>query len=283
MGELVRRVAFAVVAIPAVAVIIWVGDWTLALLLAALAAGCAWEFYRLAGVGGVRAFSVGGIGVAALIPVVVHTNHVGLTAVPSAAGALLVLALFSVAVWRRAGERPMSAVGSTLFGIAYAGGMLSFGYLLRNHRFVVDAAGGLALVGLPLLLTWATDTGGFAFGKMIGGAKLMPVISPGKTIAGAVGGLGLAIVVAVLYVPYVLRPASHLSFTAIGTVVFATVISVTAQVGDLAESLLKREAGVKDSSHLIPGHGGALDRLDSLLFVLPVAYVLVTEMIVVVP
>jgi phosphatidate cytidylyltransferase len=268
VGELVRRVGFAAVAIPAVAAAVWTGGWVLAVLLGALAAFCAWEFYRLAGTGGVRAFSVAGIVVAA--------------AVPLAAAALVLLALFAVAVWRRVSERPMSVVGSTLFGIAYAGGMLSFGYVLRHHRFVVEPGGGLALVGLPLLLTWATDTGGYAFGKLIGGPKLMPVVSPGKTIAGAVGGVALAVAVAAAYVPLVLRPVAHLSLPMVRAIVFAILISATAQLGDLAESLLKREAGVKDSSRLIPGHGGVLDRLDSLLFVLPVAYVLLNEMLVVV-
>ncbi|HKS05198.1 MAG TPA: CDP-archaeol synthase [Gemmatimonadaceae bacterium] len=282
MGEFVRRVAFAAVAIPAVAAVVWAGGLLLAALLGALAAVCAWEFYRLAGTGGVRTFSVAGIALAALVPLVVHTNTIGVTAVPMAAGALVLLALFTVAVWRRVSERPMSVVGSTLFGIAYAGGMLSYGYLLRHHRFVVEPAAGLALVGLPLLLTWATDTGGYAFGKMIGGRKLMPVVSPGKTVAGAVGGVVLAVAVVAAYVPYVLRPVAQVSLPIGRAIAFAILISATAQLGDLAESLLKREAGVKDSSRLIPGHGGVLDRLDSLLFVLPVSYVLLNEMLVVV-
>ena len=111
----------------------------------------------------------------------------------------------------------------------------------------------------------------------------MPAVSPGKTVAGAIGGLVVAVVAASLYVPYVLRTWGHLSLTPAGIVLFGAIVSVTAQVGDLAESLLKREAGVKDTSKIIPGHGGVLDRLDSLLFVLPVSYVLLTEMLVVAP
>jgi phosphatidate cytidylyltransferase len=87
--------------------------------------------------------------------------------------------------------------------------------------------------------------------------------------------------VAWAYMRFVMHPAAHLDFrwAPTGVLAFGAIISVAAQVGDLAESLLKREAGMKDSSHIIPGHGGILDRFDSLLFVLPVAYVLLTPML----
>jgi phosphatidate cytidylyltransferase len=283
MGELARRVAFAVVAIPVAAFVVWTGGWAFALLLALVAALGAWEFFRIAAAGGVHAFDKAGIVLAALVPLVIHTNRIGITRVPLAAGALVVLLLFASAVFRRVGDRPLSAVATTLFGVLYTGGMLSFGYLLRYHRFIIDDIAGLALVGLPLVLTWATDSGGYLFGRLWGRTKLYPAVSPGKTRVGAVGGVVLAIVAAWLYAQFVLRPTAHLGFTMTGLVVFAVVVSLTAQIGDLAESLLKREAGIKDSSHLIPGHGGVLDRFDSMLFVLPVAAVLVTELLVATP
>jgi len=135
----------------------------------------------------------------------------------------------------------------------------------------------------PILLTWATDVGAYAFGRLLGSHKLMPSVSPGKTIEGAFGGLVLAILIALLYVSYVLHPMAQLSLRPLAIVVFAVCISAVAQVGDLAESLIKREAGIKDSSTLIPGHGGVLDRFDSLLFVLPVAVLLLRAMLIPAP
>src|SRR5262249_2927829 len=109
----------------------------------------------------------------------------------------------------------------------------------------------------------------------------IPSVSPGKTVEGAIGGLLASMLVAWVYTRFVLRPTSHLDFAfpPSGVLIFGALVSVAAQVGDLAESLLKRDAGVKDSSHIIPGHGGVLDRCDSLLFVLPVSYVLLTAML----
>ena len=109
----------------------------------------------------------------------------------------------------------------------------------------------------------------------------MPSVSPGKTMSGAFGGLLAAVAVTVLYVRFVLGPYTALGMTIGGAILFGTVISIAAQVGDLAESLLKRQAGVKDSSALIPGHGGVLDRVDSLLFVFPVAFLLFDLMLTV--
>jgi phosphatidate cytidylyltransferase len=145
--------------------------------------------------------------------------------------------------------------------------------------WVPVAAGGLLLL-LPVLLTWASDIGAYFVGRALGKRRLMPAVSPGKTVAGAVGGLVATAIVGWLYARFVLTPVTQLGFVRGGILVFAIVVSVAAQIGDLAESLLKREAGMKDSSHLIPGHGGVLDRFDSLLFVLPVAYAMLNVLLV---
>jgi len=283
VGEFGRRVLVALVAIPIAGYLVYLGGWPFAVLLAVVAGLGAWEFFRLAAAGGVHAFAKAGIALAALIPLVLHANRIGVTRVPLAAGALVVLIVFASAVFRRVGDRPLSAVASTIFGVLYTGGMLSFAYVLRYHRFVIDDAAGLVLVGLPLVLTWASDTGGYAFGRLFGRRKLYPAVSAGKTWAGSVGGVALTIGAAWAYAEFALRPLAKLGFTPTGLVLFAVLMSLTAQIGDLAESLLKREAGVKDSSHLIPGHGGVLDRFDSMFFVLPVATVLLSELLVIAP
>jgi phosphatidate cytidylyltransferase len=134
-------------------------------------------------------------------------------------------------------------------------------------------------VAYPLLLTWASDIGAYAVGRLVGGPKLIPSVSPGKTISGALGGVAAAVLVSWFYVPLVLAPYAQLALAPWERVVLGIVLSVAAQIGDLAESLLKRDAGVKDSSRIIPGHGGLLDRFDSLLFVLPVAALLLAPLL----
>ena len=127
-----------------------------------------------------------------------------------------------------------------------------------------------ALVILPLVVTWVCDTCAMAAGTLVGGPKLAPALSPRKTWAGAVGGAAGAVVAALVYGPLILdRMALRLGALQLAAV--GVVVALSAQVGDMAESLFKREIGVKDSSTLIPGHGGVLDRLDSLYFVVPVS------------
>jgi phosphatidate cytidylyltransferase len=154
---------------------------------------------------------------------------------------------------------------------------------MRYHDYAIGAGAGTVLVFFPVLITWATDVGAYTFGRTFGKRKLIPSVSPGKTVEGAVGGLGLAIVICLLYVRFILMPYGQLGLTIQGAVLFAIVISVAAQTGDLAESLLKREAGVKDSSRILPGHGGILDRFDSLLFVMPIALLLLGRLLLPVP
>jgi phosphatidate cytidylyltransferase len=174
-------------------------------------------------------------------------------------------------------------VAVTTFGVIYTGGTLAFGYAIRYHRYAIGAAAGLALIALPLVLTWGTDIAAYFVGRAFGKRKLIPAVSPGKTVAGAIGGLVAAVLLAWAWEAFVLRPVAQLGLRLRDVVLFGVIVSIAAQVGDLAESLLKREAGVKDSSHLIPGHGGVLDRFDSLLFVLPVAYLLLGWMLIFVP
>ncbi len=282
MSELTKRVLFAVVAIPVVAGTLYYGGAPLAILLSVAASLAAWEYNRLAAAAGARPMMAWGVILAALLPLAVHAARLGLWVPPLAVVALLVLLLPSVALWTRGSTgKPIEAVATTLFGIWYTGGMLAFGYALRYHRFAVGDLAGALLVFFPMVITWLNDTGAFVAGRAIGGRKLMPSVSPGKTVAGAIGGLVASIVATWAYVTFLLLPHAGLGLSLVGIVVFGVAMSITAQVGDLVESLFKREAGVKDSSALIPGHGGVLDRVDSLLFTIPVAYVLLEYLLTV--
>ena len=128
----------------------------------------------------------------------------------------------------------------------------------------------MALVFFPLVVTWICDTAAMFGGRAFGGPKLAPTISPGKTRSGGIAGLVGGVAVAPLFA-LLIFPAVGIELSLAAAVLIALALAIVGQLGDLAESLLKREAGVKDSSSLIPGHGGVLDRFDSLYVVLPVA------------
>ncbi|HUQ45600.1 MAG TPA: phosphatidate cytidylyltransferase [Gemmatimonadaceae bacterium] len=292
MSELALRVIVSLVAAPLALWIVLAGGAPLAALLAIVSAVGAWEFYRIVRGAGAHPLSDAGIAIAGLVPLAIHASYLGLFTVRPALVALLVLLLLGATIWLRGVEgRPISAAATTLLGVVYTAGMLGFGYAIRYHDTVAGydvvgakhlALGALAvrvppggvLLIFPLVITWASDIGAYASGRTIGGRKLIPSVSPGKTVAGAVGGLVASMLVAWLYARTVLVPVAHLGFTPWGALLFGALVSVAAQVGDLFESLIKRDGGVKDSSRIIPGHGGVLDRFDSLIFVLPVAYLL---------
>jgi phosphatidate cytidylyltransferase len=270
--NLLMRIAFAVPAIAVTVVTLWLGGWVLAALLALLGALGTREVYDLARRQGIEPHETLGLAAAATIPLATFWVTRETEWEPVLYGATLwLLAVLVAAMVRGPERRPLPAVAVTLLGCVYASALLAFAVAIR-HGPHSDAhpRGSVALVVLPLVVTWVCDTGAMITGTLIGGAKLAPVLSPRKTWAGAVGGTVGALIAALLYGPLVLdRAALHLDVAQL--IALGLVVAVAAQVGDVAESLFKREAGVKDSSSLIPGHGGVLDRLDSLYFVLPVS------------
>lgn len=283
MSELTRRVLFALVGAPVTVALIYFGGWILAAALGAVSAVCAWELYRMARSGGSNPMSGIGIVLAAAIPLLVHAHYLGVFSLSLAQASLILLALIASVIWLRGvAGRPLLSVSVTLFGVFYAA-LGTFIYPLRYHDYAVGAIAGTALVMFPIGVTWGTDIGAYAFGRMFGKRKLMPSVSPGKTVVGAIGGLVAAIASTWFYIAVFLEPFGHLALSPLGMVLFGLAISIAGQTGDLAESLLKREAGVKDSSSLLPGHGGLLDRWDSLLFTIPVAYLIVGYLLIPAP
>ncbi len=275
MSELARRAIVALIGAPIAVWLIWLGDAPLATLAAVLSAVAAWEFFRISRASGSAPIAPIGIVLAALLPIATHAHFLGVVQLPMYTFTLTVLVIIAASIWVRGVDgHPLGSAASTIMGVLYTGGTLSYVYALRYFNYAVGETAGALAVLLPVILTWASDVGAYFAGRAIGGRKLMPSVSPGKTVAGAIGALVTTTVVCGVFVHYLLKPQAQLAFSPWGLVIFSVCISVAAQVGDLAESLFKREAGVKDSGTIFPGHGGVLDRLDSLFFVLPVAYAL---------
>ena len=269
-----HRVAFSAVAIPAAVVAAYLGGWVLAALLAVIGVLATREVYDLAAATGIEPLRRTGLAAAAALPLATYWakgSEIHFAEPAIYLGALWLLVVVAVAAWRRGpGGRPLAAVAVTVFAVLYAPGLLCFAIVLRHPSGVgLDSSLGTALLFFPLALTWIGDTAAMAGGKLLGGPRLAPVLSPRKTWAGAVSGLAGTLLSAWAYSRWILDPLGR-PLPLVAALLAGAAISVTGQVGDLAESLLKREVGVKDSSTLIPGHGGMLDRVDSLLFVLPV-------------
>jgi len=276
-ANLVRRVGFAVVAIPLALGIVWYGGLPLALLLAAAGALATRELFDLAERGQVRPARVlGVVSAVAVAPLTYATianddfRVLMAGAWPYAAGLWLLAVLLWGLAARAPGERPLEAVAVTVLAVAYTAGLPAFLLAIRHSGFERRSWAGAWLVFFPLVVTWVVDTAAMFGGRAIGGPKLAPTVSPGKTRSGSVAGVLGGLVVAPLFA-WLVFPRVGLGIPLWQLLAIAAVLGVIGQAGDLAESLFKREAGVKDSSHLIPGHGGVLDRLDSLYFVVPAA------------
>lgn len=138
-----------------------------------------------------------------------------------------------------------------------------FSYMVETRE------AGVVFVFFALLLTWATDSGAYFVGRAIGKRKLWPDISPNKTVAGFYGGIACAVATAAIFLMI-----ADFKAPALWVLAASAILSVAGQLGDLAESALKRHFGVKDSGNLLPGHGGVLDRTDSWLFVFPLLHFL---------
>lgn len=281
-SNLTKRIAFAVIAIPALLGVAYLGGWYLTLLLSAAGALAAREIYDFARRQGIEPLGVVGTIGAALMPVMMALPLLapGRAAIMVreghwfAAGLLLLLTL---TLWRRGTtRRPLTAAAVTLFGVMYASWLPSFALMLRHPlpgTFANDASVGMALLFYPLVLTWVGDTVAMTAGRTFGGPKMAPVVSPNKTWSGGIGGLLGSIAVSVIWGATVFQRAG-IAMTWLELVIFGAIIGVAGQVGDVVESMFKREVGVKDSSAIIPGHGGVLDRLDSQYFAIPAAALL---------
>ena len=266
--NLVQRIAVAVVAIPVVVGIIWLGGWALAATLAVLGVLGAREIYDFGRRQGIEPLERTGWLAAAGIPLLAYWAK----AAAFLLGAIWLMVTMAIAMARRGPSgRPLASVSITMFGCVYASGLLAFLIAIRHGSGAATRPLAYVLLTLfPLVITWVCDTAAMAMGTALGGSKLAPILSPKKTHAGAVGGTLAGVITALALGKFVLNRQGW-SFSPGQLLLFGLTVSIVGQIGDVAESLFKREAGLKDSSTLIPGHGGVLDRLDSLYFVIPTA------------
>jgi phosphatidate cytidylyltransferase len=239
--NLLMRVAVAAVLIPLAVAIAYAGGWLWTALVTAAAIGLFVEWLSVVGLASAVALAIRG-GVALALGGICF-------AVGRIDAALIVLALGLISVlWTAPDRRGWAAAG-----FCYAAAAEIASVLLR-----LDPVKGFAALMFVLVIVWVTDSGGYFAGRGIGGPKLWPSVSPKKTWAGAAGGFAASLAVACGFAAFDLGRTVPL-------LISAAILSVASQLGDLFESAVKRHFGVKDSSHIIPGHGGLMDRLDGFV------------------
>lgn len=280
--ELRSRVLVAVVGLPAGAVVGYLGGWFLAVVVAVMAGVAAHEFYTLASARSGQPLGWLGIPVAAGLVLLAQHDLVFPAWGDRALGLLMFLGLATSAAVifsRKIDEGPLLSASATVSGALYTGGTLSFAIFLRNlpearGAFPAEAWEGPLLLMFPLCVTWAGDTAAYFAGRRLGRVRLAPQVSPGKTVEGGIAGLAGA-VAAGLCAGFLLDDYQNFPVSPLAGALIGLALGVAGQLGDLAESVFKREAGVKDSGGLLRGHGGALDRFDGLFFTIPLAYALI--------
>ncbi|MCY4653478.1 MAG: phosphatidate cytidylyltransferase [Dehalococcoidia bacterium] len=265
-----RRTLTAAVALPVLLFIVWQGDLWFAALVAVAAALGAWELCHMAESWGQKPLVAIAAALASVLAVTYYfipspkypENMEGVAIFP----ALLAVSAAVVMLLAHRLRGPLSHILATVCIVLVIGGTLFHAPLLREFDTFSTNAGLLWVIFL-LGVTMATDTAAYLVGKAIGSHKLAPNVSPNKTWEGAVGGFLGAVAVGVC-LNSVMDLGAHTSVAVLGS----AVLGITGQLGDLFESKVKRIAGVKDSGRLFPGHGGILDRMDSLMWNVVILY-----------
>lgn len=265
-GSAFKRILISIVFLPCLMVIARRGGIYYLILIDMIILSGLWEFYRMMEAKGLRPYKIIGILSGITLPWYIFFQQ-GIYA-----NFLLSIIFMGVMVLELARKEKGLAVyhiSVTIFGVFYVAWLGSHLVLLRElpHLLGLDYSTGFSFVIMVFALTWCYDTGAYTVGRIAGRHKLFPSISPGKTVEGAIGGVFFSIA-GILIVRYLMAPYIGL-YQAVSLGIFASVIG---QAGDLVESMLKRDVMIKDSSSTIPGHGGVLDRFDSILFTAPLIY-----------
>lgn len=254
------RLWTAIVALPAtIAIVLFAPD---AIFTGFIAILTAWGLYEIVAMTKADASQIMVIAIAGGVPAVMLLSnfHPGILA-PLVLATIVAMLLLVAYVARAGAERVPPRQWFIPLGAFWVGALFPYFALLRNYR------DGIPVVILMLLLVVASDTGAYFIGRSLGRTKLVPRVSPNKTVEGGIGGLGACIVAALI-----LRPLLTPPWTIGAAVILATAVGMLAQLGDLAGSAYKRIAGVKDSGWIFPGHGGLLDRTCSLVFAAAFTY-----------
>ncbi|MGA2774528.1 MAG: phosphatidate cytidylyltransferase [Candidatus Omnitrophota bacterium] len=255
---LFKRIVSAIFLIGIIMGVIFV-DWLCGLFVTLFIIIGLYEFFSMLEKKGVTTYKYVGIGMGIIIPLSIAFHFEPTKSWELLFIVLALLFLILMQFRRRANDGVIVDISTTLFGILYVSWFFSF---LIKIRYL---PGGLGILGALLLITKFGDIGAFLVGISVGKTPLIPRISPKKTVEGALGGMIFSIIAAIASKPMLHFSYIHLILLAIG-------LSILGQLGDLSESLIKRDCGIKDSGKLLPGMGGILDEIDSLLFTAPVFY-----------
>ncbi len=255
-----QRVITAAVGVPLVIAVIWFGDPWFSLLTSGVVLAGTFEFYRMANFD--KRYPLIYFGLLWALAIVLSSlilHYKGINTLPIVMAGAIIISLIWIA-HRPLREKAFFNWAWMVAGVLYVGWMLTY---WLNLRFLED---GRNWVYLALLTTFANDSGAFFIGRTWGKHHLASAISPSKTWEGALGGL-LSAILGAIVITIILNFISPFTFKIWQVVIFGCLVSIFAQLGDLVESLLKRNMGVRESGNLLPGHGGILDRFDSLIFV----------------
>jgi phosphatidate cytidylyltransferase len=278
-GSLTQRLLSAAILLPLLVVVIWWSVWSVAAIVGLATVVGLIELYGVLRQGGYQPRIVVGVASALAIVLAIWFQAMGGVDVlmPLVTCLIIIGLVVELAYPQQPGSLP--AWGLTFAGAFYIAWLLSHFILLRSfnapplHVSIFTPLGmqpGVAWIYYVCAITWLQDTSAYFVGRLFGRHKLAPILSPKKTWEGAAGGMFGAILTGIVCVPLLGLPITLLQGALLGLIG-----GIVGPLGDLSESLIKRQVGLKDAGNLIPGHGGILDRADSLLFTAPILYYLI--------
>jgi phosphatidate cytidylyltransferase len=248
-----KRIITAAVLIPLIVwTVIWAPTWAFLIVTAVIGAAAFYEFDGIVAAHGIAPTKWWGIILGVIFMLL-----------PEPGVPILVVIAAILIAWQLDAKdfsKILPSVGAAILGIVYIFGAWRCAILLR--------ADNATLLMVPLLVSWAGDTAAMYVGKAYGKRKLASRVSPGKTQEGALASIAAGALITAIYVYF-----THSLMTGMQSLIIGAITNVAGQIGDLAESALKRGANMKDSGTMLPGHGGWLDRIDSILFAIPAFYV----------